>query len=295
MKVLVPKGRYVVAVSGGVDSMVLLHVLSKNSDIELIVAHYDHGIRHDSEEDRQLVQSVAKDYGLKFVYDEGNLGPDASESMARKSRYEFLHKVRKASESKSIITAHHQDDLLETAVINLLRGTDVKGLASIGSNYSVLRPAIDLTKKDLMEYAKDNNIVWREDYTNQDVKYLRNYIRHKIIPNMTNDQKEELLGHIRTAKSLDPQIDEITTHILHLQSSVSKIDRKWFISLPYSVSRQVMNTWLKKHNIKNLNKKRIVKLVNLAKTSVINREFDLDEKHILRISKENLSIIDAIR
>ena len=90
MKVQLEPGKYVVAVSGGVDSMSLLHALKDLPDVELVVAHFDHGIRPDSAQDRELVQKIADEYGLSFEYTQGHLGKDASEEQARKARYEFL-------------------------------------------------------------------------------------------------------------------------------------------------------------------------------------------------------------
>src|SRR5690606_5271626 len=101
-------GKYVVAVSGGVDSMVLLDLLRQKPKLELIVAHFDHGIRPDSAEDRKLVQRVAKHYDLPFVYAEGKLGPKASEALAREARYAFLRRVQAEQGAEAIITAHHQ-------------------------------------------------------------------------------------------------------------------------------------------------------------------------------------------
>src|SRR5688572_27728765 len=133
MKINVAPGKYIVAVSGGVDSMVLLHLLSQHSQSELIVAHFDHGIRPDSAEDRKLVEKTAKKYGLEFVYREGELGPGASEAEAREARYGFLQIIKVKHNAKAIVTAHHQDDMLETAIINMLRGTGRKGLSSLVS------------------------------------------------------------------------------------------------------------------------------------------------------------------
>src|SRR5438445_4950610 len=121
MDVLIPKpGSYAVAVSGGVDSVVLLDILAKRDDLELAVAHFDHGIREDSVEDRHFVEGLAKNYGLPFIYEEGSLGPKSSEAEAREARYKFLRQAQKKAGAKAIITAHHQDDLLETAILNML-------------------------------------------------------------------------------------------------------------------------------------------------------------------------------
>ncbi len=284
-------GRYVVAVSGGVDSMALLKLLLDEPDLELIVAHFDHGIRPDSQIDRRLVQNFAKSQNVRFVYDEGNLGPDASEADARKARYEFLHTLRKASGSRAIITAHHQDDLLETAIINLIRGTGRSGLTSLGNKNSVLRPVLHLTKTDLVNHAKAHEVKWREDPTNQDIRYLRNYIRHQIIPKLSENQRKSLLDHINKSKKINREIDEIVTSVLHVQPRLNKLNRKWFVLLPHSVSMEVMTVWLKKHKIKDVDKKMVQRLTNFAKTAAVNKALDIDSKFVLKISSDEITIV----
>src|SRR5579872_4982441 len=106
----VPSGTYVLAVSGGVDSIVLLDILSRDQTLKLIVAHYDHGMRVKSDIDARFVANVAKKYGLDFFSETGHLGYLASEATARILRYEFLFKVKKRTNAQAIITAHHQDD-----------------------------------------------------------------------------------------------------------------------------------------------------------------------------------------
>src|SRR5688572_18243464 len=167
-------GKYVVAVSGGVDSMVLLDLLRERPKLELIVAHFDHGIRKESARDRKLVQRIAKSYDLPFFYAEGNLGPKAGEALAREARYAFLRKIQEEQGAKAIITAHHQDDMLETAIMNLLRGTGRRGLSSLKSRKELVRPMLEWTKKGIREYAEERDLVWAEDVTNDDERYLRN-------------------------------------------------------------------------------------------------------------------------
>src|SRR6266540_5641084 len=153
MKVSVKPGKYVVAVSGGVDSMVLLHMLHQGPGLQLIVAHFEHGIRPDSDSDRKLVEAAAKHYGLPFRFAHGNLGPQASEAAARQARYAFLRMVQKESGAQGVITAHHQDDLIETAIINLLRGTGRKGLSALASTDDLIRPLLAATKADIYDAA----------------------------------------------------------------------------------------------------------------------------------------------
>jgi tRNA(Ile)-lysidine synthase len=122
MAILIHPGKYVVAVSGGVDSVVLLDHLAGHPEYELVVAHFDHGIRDDSREDEAFVRSLAEKYNVPFESKREDLGKQASEELARDRRYAFLRSVA-GKHNAQIITAHHADDAVETIAINLLRGT----------------------------------------------------------------------------------------------------------------------------------------------------------------------------
>ncbi len=288
-------GRYVVAVSGGIDSMALLDILAKRPDISLVVAHFDHGIRVDSDKDRKLVQETAKKHELQFVYDEGQLGADVSEEQARKARYEFLHKVRSNSGAQAVVTAHHQDDLLETVVMNFMRGTGRSGLSPLFTTDNVRRPLLWVTKEQLTEYANQNNLIWYEDSTNSDTKYLRNYIRHVIMPKLNAAQKKQLLNHINSAKSINEDINNLIIGMLHVQPSLSTVDRHWFIMLPHDIACEVMKMWLERQGVSNVNKKQIYRLVAIAKTSPVNRVADIDNKYLLQIEPKQIKIIKRNR
>src|SRR4051812_4288271 len=108
MNVLLEPGKYVVAVSGGIDSVVLLDLLCANPALQLVVAHFDHGIREDSAEDAAFVAALATLQGLEFVTGTAQLGAAASEDTARKARYEFLENVRARHGAAGVVTAHHQ-------------------------------------------------------------------------------------------------------------------------------------------------------------------------------------------
>jgi tRNA(Ile)-lysidine synthase len=163
-------GTYVIAVSGGVDSMALLDLLveSITEKQKLVVAHVDHGMRPDSAEDRKLVEKTAKALNLDFEYLEARLGPNASEETAREVRYKFLYHIKDKYKAEAIITAHHEDDLIETAIINLIRGTSRKGMSSLSSREGIIRPLLTYPKAELIKYAKSSKLVWREDSTNSD-------------------------------------------------------------------------------------------------------------------------------
>jgi len=216
--VTVPKGSYVIAVSGGIDSIVLLDMLAANPELTLIVAHFDHGIRDDSKEDADFVGEKAKQYGYIYETKREELGEHASEEFARLRRYDFLRSVCKKYDA-TLITAHHADDVVETIAINLTRGTGWRGLAVFDSN--VIRPLLDFTKKELLTYAKDHELTWHEDSTNATDAYLRNRIRTKL-STLDADSKRQLLGLRRQQVYLKNQIEAEVTQLLGDDSSYSR-------------------------------------------------------------------------
>ena len=231
-------GTYIVAVSGGVDSVVLLDLLSKQTNLKLIVAHFDHGIRENSATDSQFVQKLAKSLGLQFELGSAKLGKNASEEQARDARYKFLNKIRDKYQARQIITAHHSDDIVETIIINLIRGTGWRGLSSLRSTKKILRPLLDYTKSDIKDYAKTHNLSWVEDSTNQDLRYLRNEIRQKLITKMNSKQRKQFLELYQSQRILMDQIDTHTTEI--------NTDRRHdLIMWPQEVSIEVLRSQLK--------------------------------------------------
>ncbi len=277
-------GTYVVAVSGGVDSMVLLDMLRRQPQLRLVVAHYDHGIRPDSSNDRKLVQDISKKHALPFIHDYGNLGSDGSEDVARKARYEFLHKVRTASGARAIVTAHHKDDVIETAVMQLMRGTGRKGLSSLTSQPLIERPLLHMSKSDIHNYAKHRGIVWHEDSTNMDTKYLRNYIRHTILPRLSAEQWRQLHELLVRMRHVNSEIDQILDIALHMQPSRSSLSRGWFSRLPYAVSSEVMAHWLRRQGIRGFNRRQLQKLVTSCKTLAPGQRIDVNKKYVLTIT-----------
>jgi tRNA(Ile)-lysidine synthetase-like protein len=293
--ITIAPGRYVLAVSGGVDSMVLLNLLLQFTEVKLTIAHFDHGIRGDSHEDRRLVQSAAAFYGLPFVYHEGGLGTGTSEATARKARYEFLRKVQIAADAQAIITAHHQDDLLETAILNMLRGTNRRGLSSLQSRPNIIRPLLHVSKAEILDHARSHDLIWREDSTNQDIKFRRNYVRQQIIPRLDTTARARLLAIIADNLRINQELDQELINQLHYQHRAHTLNKSWFASLPHTVAREVMATWLREHGLTSFDKRTLERLTVMAKTQAVGQRINIFQKHWMDIKSDHLALTTAER
>ena len=293
MKLEVPKGKYVLAVSGGVDSMALLHLMAQkrqstvnsqqstvspddsrlttndSMSLQLIVAHFNHGIRPEAALDEQLVKKTAVRLGLPFRAGHGQLGQNASEEQARIARYDYLNTVKNEYMADKIITAHHQDDLIETAFINLIRGTHRLGLSAITSNQGALRPLLGVTKAEITRYAKNNKLVWREDASNRDTYYLRNHLRLKVIPKLAAADKKYLISNLEKVAKLNTAIDKEIATLTHTTDK-SELSRAGFSSLPAAIANEVLAASLRQLGIADFDSKTVNRLSLVIKTAKPN-------------------------
>jgi tRNA(Ile)-lysidine synthetase-like protein len=285
MKVVVKPGKYVLAVSGGVDSVTLLNMLSKMNNVLLIIAHYDHGIRAESHKDRIFVKKLAAQYGYPFESTEGKLGSNASEATAREARYKFLHDVKIKHGADAIITAHHQDDVVETLVMNLLRGTRRKGLSSLQSNDEVVRPMLNLTKTKIIAYAKRHTLQWREDETNRDESYTRNWIRHRVLPQLSAAQKTMLLTahnkHTITNLYIDKLLDSF------IDSTHPQILKKQLIlALPHTLAIELIAHWLRGNSMREFETKMLERITVDVKTLGVGKKVVLKKGACIIIGRD---------
>jgi tRNA(Ile)-lysidine synthase len=223
--------KYIVAVSGGIDSVVLLDILVKENKHDLVIAHFDHGIRPESDADARFAEGLAEKYDIPIELGIEQLGPKASEALARQRRYAFLRRVAKLHSAK-LVTAHHMDDMIETVAINLTRGTGWRGLAVFGDS-SIDRPLLAMTKRDMYDYALKHSLEWVEDETNSSDAYLRNRLRKKV-NGISIDKKHELERLYRQQTQLRDQIGKRTTSYTGIRS------RYFFIMLPESVALELL-------------------------------------------------------
>ena len=290
MKLSVEPGKYVLAVSGGVDSIALLDMLARMPELDLVVAHFDHGIRPESADDAAFVQELTELHNLPFATERVELGKNASEAVAREARYDFLRRIQRAVEAKAIITAHHQDDLLETAIINMIRGTGRKGITALQDREDIRRPFLGVPKTDIVAYATQQNLSWREDTTNYDERYTRNYIRHRLLVRLNPGARQQLLATITEMQQLNAQIDELITAQLTEYDQAEGLDRRWFSALPHDVSREVMATWLRMHDIADFDRKTIERLTVQAKIMHPGKRLDVMHGRAIEVGREYLAL-----
>ena len=198
--------------------MVLLDMMSKNTADELIVAHFDHGIRDDSVDDAKFVGELAKKHGLKYETKREELGKNANEELARDRRYGFLRSIAKKYDAQ-LVTAHHSDDVIESIIINLMRGTGWRGLAVMDRDG--VRPLWDKTKAEIISYAKANKLKWHEDSTNASDKYLRNRVRRQLVA-LDDDTKRQLLALWSSQKLIKQQIEDENRRLIGTKKTLPR-------------------------------------------------------------------------
>lgn len=213
----------VVACSGGPDSMCLLDLVTKLKDelnLNIIVAHVNHKLRSESEEEAKMVENYAKENNITFElleitdYINGNF----TEEDARKRRYNFFNEIIKKYQASALLTAHHGDDLIETILMRLTRGSNLSGYIGIkeisqNENYKTLRPLLSITKDEIINYLKENNVLYRLDKTNEELKHTRNRYRHIVLPFLKKENPKVHEKYLKFSKELIEYDNFVNTYI----------------------------------------------------------------------------------
>lgn len=193
----------VVAVSGGIDSVALLHLLVRSGlwsqegiATRLRVAHFDHGLRDESVEEARFVAKMAGQLGLTCVVERWNKPPDVGNlaAAARLARYRFLARIARRYGASHLIIGHHRDDQVETFLDRLLRGSGPSGLGAMEAvrpledHLTLVRPLLALSRRELQHWLTVQEIPWREDPSNQDVRKRRPWLRHRLLPELLTQE-----------------------------------------------------------------------------------------------------------
>ena len=273
--------KLILAVSGGMDSMALLTMYAH---ADIIVAHIDHGTRKSSAEDADFVRQKCQELGVKFYETKLELGEGVSEELARKKRYEFLKTIQE-KEGGTLCTAHHLDDVLESIVINLIRGTGWRGLTPFYGD-ELVRPFIisKMWKRDVLKFAGEQNIRFRQDPTNYEADYLRNRVREKMT-GLDEIARANIIELFERQNELRGKIEKLVTELAK-QTVVGKNFHKkeLFLTADEKVVLEVLREICLMHGY-SLTRKQLVDFLAAIKTYAPHKKFNLPKNHFVTILK----------
>ena len=212
----------IVACSGGPDSMCLLSLVNslKAKNLQIICAHVNHQIRSESQMEAEMLQEYCKQNAIVFELLEINdyLTQNFTEDDAHRRRYKFFRELQKKYHAEYLLTAHHGDDLIETILMRLTRGSNLSGYAGIrqvntNKSYQILRPLLTTTKEAILKYNNENAISYAVDASNDNLKYTRNRYRHTILPFLKNEDANVHLKYLKFSKELSEYDNFVTEYI----------------------------------------------------------------------------------
>jgi len=280
-------GFYVLAISGGVDSISLLDMLSSlpRPPWSFLVAHVNHGMRPDAAEDEQHVLATSTKYGLPSASTKlALLGK--SENEARIARYRYLFELAEKSGAAGILTAHHSDDRLETAIYNSLRGSNRRGLIALRSHPKLIRPMLDLRKTELRQYAIDHGLRWREDSTNSDLRISRNFIRSEITPLISENNKQSSIQKINELENLQERIARRFERILKQVPEGLSVARADILHLTAAARRELITEMARSLDpTAELSKAAVARVALALATGKTNQKWPITSKLWLSLDK----------
>lgn len=252
-------GSYVLAVSGGLDSMALLSIFSRLlPQAKVKVAYYHHGPSESPiqaqyrQQALELVRQKVDELGLSHYEFISEIGGKAlvSEQEMREARWTFLNRLAQA-EGAIVVTGHHWGDHFETVLLKMIRGTSLEGVNTFKMwQKGIFRPLLNCTKDELAGYVRDRNFLWVEDPSNQDEHYLRNWLRENWLKSL---EEKVTGGPDNLARSLFKIISSADSHagleLVYTEESPEGLSREWYLGLTKAEQLTAIALFLKKHQI----------------------------------------------
>lgn len=285
-------GYAVVGVSAGPDSMCLLHLLEKKTN-KIIVCHINHKVRKESDVEEEYLKKYCKEHNLIFeAYEITEYKENNFENEARKKRYAFYEKILNKYNSKYLFLAHHGDDLIETVLMKIVRGSNLEGYTGIKEinhkeNYYIIRPLLNYTKEDILKYNEDNNIKYFLDNTNSCNDYTRNRYRNTILPLFKEEDKDVHKKFLRYSKILNEydeyikslvkkNINKIYINKIIYLDELKKLDSFLIKNTIYYIINDIYNN---KANI--INENLINNIISIINSKTPNLELNLPQNKLL--------------
>lgn len=282
--------KYLVGVSGGLDSVALLHLLHESGFQKLVVCHLDHGLRgKESTADSRFVQKVGKSLGYEVIANKVNLRERIKttgvslETAGREARHEFFAECGKQQRCNHLLLAHHADDHAETVLWNLLRGSlGYRGMNAIsemkfqGRSMTVERPLLEVRKDEIKSWMLQRKFSWREDATNAINDVVRNRLRNEAIPLLGEIAKRDITPNLLRAAEIDGEWRELLDWSVAAAGALDpqgRLHTGVMKRLPKILSRAIMADHLKKHGIANVDSRLLehaIELLDVEKAPSIN-------------------------
>ncbi len=259
-----PDARCLIGVSGGRDSVALLHLLRDAGFKKLVVCHLDHALRTESAKDALFVAALAKQLGLKAVVARENVAALAKrkrqslETAAREARYAFFARVARAEKCPRLFLAHHADDQVETLLFNLFRGSASAGLAGMralttrtvgGVTLQIARPLLGMWREEIDASIAEHQLAFREDASNADPRHTRNRLRHEIIPAIEHAFGRDIRRAVWRAAEILRDEDDFLASQPALRELPERLDTAALLGLPVALQRRVIHAWLKARGV----------------------------------------------
>lgn len=311
----------IIGVSGGPDSMFLLYALSSlkkefeqrhNIYYDVVVCHINHMIREESTEDQQFVEQKSRELGYKFfahTEDVKKLAKElkiSEEECGRNVRYDFFEKTAKENGGTKIIVAHNANDNAETILFNMLRGAGTSGMCGMKMvSNGIIRPVLNIKKKDILEYLSNNNIEYKEDKTNKENNYTRNKIRNLFIKTIENEYNPNIIETLNGMAEVVSQ-DEyfIEKHVDNVYSATVKssknaklkeiyIDIEQFNREDIAIKNRIIRKVISNVNgdIKGISRIHINDIVELLNKHIKGKRFYIGNKFEVIIKNKKEAII----
>lgn len=262
-----PDERCLIGVSGGRDSVALLHQLLAAGFRDLVVCHLDHALRPESAGDAAFVKGLAREYGLEAVVGRQDVAARAKrrrqsiETAAREARYGLFVQTARNRECPRLFLAHHADDQVETFLFNLFRGSAGAGLAGMrplstqtidGITLQISRPLLGTWREEIDAYVKRHGLQFREDASNTDVRHTRNRMRHELIPVIERTLGREIREPVRRAAEILRAEDEWLSSLTAAEPLAKELDTPWLQEQPLALQRRLIHTWLKTQGVRDV-------------------------------------------
>jgi len=302
--------RVAVALSGGPDSVCLLIILKELKDrigFDLFACHFNHRLRaEESDKDEDFVRSLCKKLDLECFF--GRAERDnlyKSEEEARVARYAFFEKILEGESIDLIALAHNQNDLAETLLFRLIRGTGISGLRAIPvQRKNFIRPLLKIPKNEILVFLKKRGQAFRLDKTNLDIRYRRNFIRHKIIPTLTEINPNIIETLASSAKQAEDDysyiLEETKKYFLNITLSESKreivLSYKDWLRLHPSIKKSLLRLSISKiDTLADITAKQLDEVVNMLNKGVGRKKKILPRKLQIKLFNDKITIFRTTR